>query len=341
MDGPIIERQEKLGRTADNLRAAPEPDPAGRTTTARALQECSVAWVYDVLDSRPNGLTPEEAEVRRARYGPNSIQESPRKPLWLRLLANFTHLMAVLLWIGGIVAFLAQLPQLGVAIWLVVVVNGVFSFWQEYKAERATVALRRLLPSYSRVVRGGIEQRVRAEELVPGDIILLTEGEHISADARLVAQTELRVDQSTLSGESRAVHKTAEAVLEHETVNGDIPNLVFAGTSVAAGRGKAVVYATGMGTAFGKIAHLTQSVAQELSPIQKEMIHVTRVVTFFAIASGVVFFALGLGLGHMGLMNSFIFMMGMIVAFVPRGYCRRSRYRWPWVCSVWPTATHW
>src|SRR5262249_15039067 len=153
---------------------------------------------------------------------------------------------------------------------LVNILNGVFSFWQEYKAEKATEALRRMLPTYARVLRDGQERRLLAAELVPGDIMLLAEGDHISADGRLVQEAELRVDQSTLTGESHPVRKTAEAVLRPDLTKAELPNLVFAGTSVAAGMGMAVVFATGMDSEFGKIAHLAQSVGDELSPLQQE-----------------------------------------------------------------------
>jgi magnesium-transporting ATPase (P-type) len=152
---------------------------------------------------------------------------------------------------------------------MVNVINGAFSFWQEYKAEKATEALRKLLPHYVRALRDGQEQRILAEELVPGDVILLSEGDHISADARLVQADELRVDQSTLTGESYPVRKTTDAVLQNNLSRAELPNLVFAGTSVAAGTGRAVVFATGMNTEFGKIANLTQSVGEEASPLQK------------------------------------------------------------------------
>lgn len=118
--------------------------------------------------------------------------------------------MAVLLWAGGLVAFITQAPQLGMAIWLVNLINGVFSFWQEYHAEKATEALRQLLPSYARVAREGHEQRIPAEQLVPGDVLLLGEGDHLSADARLVQSVDLRVDQSTLT---RSVRKACDAVI--------------------------------------------------------------------------------------------------------------------------------
>src|SRR4029079_3902044 len=136
--------------------------------------------VYTTLETRPHGLTQAEAAERLQRYGPNLIQEIKGTPLILKFLANFTHLMAILLWIGGLVAFFAQMPQLGIAIWMVNLINGAFGFWQEYRAEQATAALRRLLPHYARVRREGREQRILAEELVPGDVMLLAEGEHIS-----------------------------------------------------------------------------------------------------------------------------------------------------------------
>jgi Ca2+-transporting ATPase len=284
-----------------------------------AIQAVPVAGVYAALETHPEGLALGEVSVRLGRYGPNTLREIPGKPLWLKFLANFTHLMAILLWVGGIVAIIAGMPQLTIAIWMVNLINGSFSFWQEYRAEKATAALRRLLPTAARVLRGGEERRVPAEELVPGDIILLAEGDRISADGRLVEESELRVDQSTLSGESHPVRKTGEAVLRTDLGRVELPNLVFAGTNVAAGTGKAVVFATGMETEFGRIADLTQSVEEELSPLQREMVNVTRVVTIIAVAIGVVFFVLAALLAGITLAESFIFAMGMIVAFVPEG----------------------
>ena len=227
--------------------------------------------------------------------------------------------MAILLWVGGIVGFIAQMPQIGIAIWMVNVINGGFSFWQEFKAEKATEALRQMLPSYARVLREGEMERILAEELVPGDVILVEEGDKISADARLVDENELRVDQSTLSGESHPVRKTSEAVFREDLTRAEMPNLIFAGTTVAAGTGRAVVFATGMDTEFGKIAHLTQTVGEELSPLQKEMGRVTKIVTIMATSIGVFFFILGILVAGVDLAESFIFAMGMIVAFVPEG----------------------
>jgi P-type Ca2+ transporter type 2C len=312
----------RVGSQKPGATCASAVSPLRDTIATRPISE-----VYQALESQPGGLSQAEAAVRLERVGPNAIREVKGRPLILKFLANFTHLMALLLWAGGAMAFIARMPQLGWAIWTVIVINAVFSFWQEYKAEKATEALRRLLPSYARVLRDGEERRIRAEELVPGDVLLLAEGDHISADSRLVAAAELRVDQSTLTGESHPVHKTSEVVAcaDLATESGqalarvELPNLVFAGTSVAAGTGKAVVFATGMSSEFGNIAHLTRSVGDELSPLQKELGRVTKIVTVLATSVGLLFFVLAIALAGVSLAESLIFAVGMIVAFVPEG----------------------
>jgi Ca2+-transporting ATPase len=293
--------------------------PAAGDRWLATIQTLPPPAVFAALATGPAGLSQAEAQARLRRFGPNTLREPPRMPLLRRFLANFTHLMALLLWAGGLIGFLAQMPQLGVAIWAVNLINGLFSFWQEYKAEQATAALRRLLPSYARVRRDGREERIPAELLVPGDLMLLAEGDHISADGRLVEETDLTVDQSTLTGEALPVRKTSEAVLADRLARAEIPNLVFAGTSVAGGAGLAVVIATGMATEFGKIARLTQTVGEEPSPLQRELERVTRAIALLATGIGLVFFILAVGLAGVDPATGFLFGMGMIVAFVPEG----------------------
>ncbi|MHB8834892.1 MAG: cation-translocating P-type ATPase [Candidatus Methylomirabilia bacterium] len=284
-----------------------------------SLHRLAAADVYAAADSAPQGLSSAEAAKRLAISGPNAIRTIRGIPLWKKFLANFTHLMALLLWAGGAMAFVGGMPQLGWAIWGVVVINAIFSFWQEFRAERATEALRRILPRTARVVRDGSEAKIPAEDLVPGDVILLSEGDSISADARLVEASELRVNLSTLTGESVPAPRTSEASEHADLPPTERPNLVFAGTAVASGTGRAVVFATGMGTAFGSIALLTQSVAVELSPLQKEVNRLTKVVTILAVTIGVVFFVISVGLAGRPLAVGFIFAVGMVVAFVPEG----------------------
>lgn len=285
----------------------------------KVIHKLSLDQVYDALNTDPLGLTQAEAEIRLHKYGANTIQEVKGKPLILKFLANFTHLMAILLWVGGIVGFIAQMPELGIAIWMVNVINGIFSFWQEYRAEEATKALKKMLPEYAHVLREGQEKRILAEELVPGDIILLSEGDRISADGRLVEESDLKANQSTLTGESRPVRKTKEVVLKENLTHAEEPNLIFAGTNVAAGTGKAVIFATGMDTEFGKIAKLTQETKEELSPLQREMKRVTKMVSIMAVSIGIFFFITAIVIAKVQIAESFIFGMGMIVAFVPEG----------------------
>lgn len=288
---------------------------------SESIEIIAASAVYHAMGTRPSGLSLDEVAARLDLYGPNTIREIKGKSLLIRLLANFAHLMAILLWTAGLVALVARMPQLAISIWMVNVINGVFSFWQEYRAERATEAMRRLLPTFVRLLRAGDLQRVQAQELVPGDVILLSEGDRVSADARLVEEAELRIDQSTLTGESFHVRKTGEAfeAKGKRLSRTQLPNLVFAGTNVVSGTGKAVVFATGMETELGKIAGFTQSLGDELSPLQKEMHRVTKLVTLIAVCAGLVFFGLAVTLAGVGPAESFIFGMGMVVAFVPEG----------------------
>jgi P-type Ca2+ transporter type 2C len=284
-----------------------------------SIETLSILEVFASLKTCSAGLSHNEARDRLRQLGPNLLREVKGKPLLVKFLANFTHLMALLLWIAGIAALIAKSPQLAIAIWTVNLINGAFSFWQEYKAEKATEAMRQLLPVYARVRRDGTEERVEARELVPGDVILLSEGDRVSADSRLVETSELRVDQSTLTGESLQMRKTSAASEGKNLSRIELSNIVFAGTSVVSGSGTAVIFSTGMETEFGKIAHYTQDLGDEASPLQREMQRVTKLVTLIAVSIGIIFFLLAVVLAGVDLAGSFIFGTGMVVAFVPEG----------------------
>ena len=283
------------------------------------IESVPVGAVYAVGGTRPGGLSTDEAQTRSLEYGPNVLQSVRPRPFVVRFGAHFTHLMALLLWAGSIAAIVAGLGVLCVAIVLVNVINGVFSYWQEHKADKATEALRRLLPVHARVMRDGREVQLSAEELVPGDVILLDEGDRISADARVVEHAELRVDQSTLTGETTPVRKTAEPAPAATGNRADTPNLVFAGTNVSAGRGKAVVTATAMDTEFGRIAGLTQAMTSQPSPLQQELGTLSTVVSIIAVAVGSFLASIALVLGVMDFTEGLVFGLAMVVAFVPEG----------------------
>jgi len=279
------------------------------------------AEVFSELSTSENGLSDTDAFHRLKIVGQNILKKVEKGHLIKDFFYNlFLNLFAVLLWIGGIMAFIAYMPQLGIAIFLVIIINGVFSFWQEYKAERAVDALQRLLPRKVKVIRDSIVKEIEASQIVPGDLIELSEGDNIPADGRLINAEEMRVDNSPLTGESKPIYKVAEPVADGKNfIWTEIPNLVFAGTSVLSGRGRVVVTSTGMDTEIGRVAYLAQAIKSEMSPLQREMVNVTKIVTLIAITLGVIFFFLGFSIAGLTFAESFIFAIGIIVANVPEG----------------------
>jgi len=273
-----------------------------------------------LLGSRSAGLDGPEVVRRRAMTGENRIERSRRRSPLVSLLLQLGSMFAILLWIGGGLAFVAGMPQLGWAVFVVILVNGVFSFLQEHRAERAIEALTRLLPPTIAVVRDGREMRVPCVDLVPGDVVRIEEGDQVPADGRLLAAEGLEVDEGALTGESWPISKIAHPQTDHVGVaHEDHPALVFAGTATVAGAGTFVVTATAMATVIGGIARLTQGVAEESSPLQREMVHVTRVVTVLAVGLGALFLVLGTATGALPLQQGFLFAIGVIVANVPEG----------------------
>jgi len=265
----------------------------------------------------PEGLSTEEARARLERIGPNLLTEA-ESPHWLaRFGRNFTHLFALLLWGGAGLAWLGGLPQLSIAIVAVIVINAIFSFAQEYRAERAVDALRRILPQQVRVRRDARPTEIDAADVVPGDVLLISAGDRVPADGELIADVELKLDMSTLTGESRPVRRHA-ASGSHGRAGLEAPNLAFAGTHAVAGTGEARVTATGMKTELGRIAQLTQRAPRRPSPLEQEMARVTRVVAVLSVSIGVLFFIFAGALG-MSLTSRFLFAIGVIVANVPEG----------------------
>lgn len=274
--------------------------------------------VYKELNTSLKGLSNEEVKSRFGKYGSNEIKEGKKTSLISRFISNFTNLLAILLWIASILAFVGGMPELGWAIILVIIINSLFSFWQEFKAEQATESLKKMLPQNVKVIRNGHLEQIPAKDLVPGDCISLEEGDHVPADARLIEAFEMRTVNAALTGESEPVRRSFEAVLEGDISLIQSPNIVFMGTNVASGSGTAIVYATGMETQFGKIASLTQNIKIEQSPLQKQLTRVARFIAYLSLAMGIFFFLIGLIMGR-SLIDTFMFAIGIIVANVPEG----------------------
>jgi sodium/potassium-transporting ATPase subunit alpha len=275
------------------------------------------------LSSSPEGLTSEEALRRLREYGPNRVEEVVRDPTIVRFLKEFTHFFALILWLAAALAFLAEwsdpnqgMAKVGYAILIVIVVSGLFSFWQEFRVERTLAALRKLLPQQVDVLRDGSVTRLPAEQLVPGDIILLEAGSIIPADCRLIEAFGVQVNNATITGESLSKLRNAEASKEEQIIGAE--NILLAGTSMVAGEARAVVFATGMDTEFGKIAHLTQTARSVTSPLREQVAHLSRLIGIIAVVIGAAFFAISRVIG-LPLWEGFIFAIGIIVAMVPEG----------------------
>ena len=289
------------------------------------MQLCrlSPAEVFARLETAAAGLDDAEAARRAREYGPNRVARARTEPWPLRLLREFTHFFAIILWLAAALSAFAAwrdpgqgMDRVAVAIVLVILVSGVFSFWQEFRVERTLAALARLLPAEVKVRRSGRVLLLAADALVPGDVVLLEQGEKVPADCRLVEAFGVMVNTATLTGESAPVPRNAAPGADGDPLTAT--NLLLAGTDLTGGQATAVVYATGAHTEFGRIAHLAQSQAGTSSPLRRELAHFSRLLAAIAIAIGLAFFALGCFIG-VPLWTDVIFAIGIIVAMVPEG----------------------
>jgi calcium-translocating P-type ATPase len=283
----------------------------------------SVEEVLAGLRTAREGLASSEAGRRAAEYGPNRVEEVRRESALLRLARQFTHFFALILWVAAALALAADafdpgqgMATLACAIVGVIAINGGFAYCQEWRAERTVAALRALLPPEVTVLRDGAGQRLPATSLVPGDVILVQQGDNVPADCRVIESLGLRVNIATITGESLPMPRGAETDPAGDPLRAR--NLLLAGTAVVSGEAHAVVFATGMRTEFGRIAHLSQSAQEPPSPLQKEVARISRLVAWLAAGLGVVFFAIGQLLG-LGFWANLLFAIGIIVANVPEG----------------------
>jgi len=282
--------------------------------------------VYKALGTSAQGLSEDKISELQHRFGRNQLPRAKKGSLLMRFLTQFTDLFAVLLIIASAITFVVYLLggrhqsdlNLSIAILCVVLLNAVIGFTQEYRAEQATEALNKLVPVKARVYRVCEEMVISAADLVPGDVLILEEGDNIPADARLVQAFELATNNITLTGESEPVPKTSTPVFEEELGWIEMPNLVFMGTSVTSGSGIAVVHSIGEKTQFGKIFRMTAGVPDAPSPLQKEIRQMAATVARAALIIGTGLFFLG-RLLNMTWLEDFLFALGVMVAIVPEG----------------------
>jgi calcium-translocating P-type ATPase len=275
-----------------------------------------VEALFRDLRSRPGGLRSREAARRLVAYGPNELERRGGAHWPAQLARQLTHPLALLLFLAAGLAFLAGTLVLGLAVLAVIVLNAIFAFVQERQAERAVEALRGYLPQQAAVRRDGRRMLVPAVELVPGDVLLVEEGERVPADARLIEGT-IEVDLSTLTGESQPVLRGAGMDGGHLRLL-EARDVVFSGTSVVSGQVTALVWATGMQTELGRIAALSERVRPEPSPLELQVRRVAWLIALVAVVAGLAFLPIG-WLAGLPPKDAFSFAIGLIVANVPEG----------------------
>jgi P-type Ca2+ transporter type 2C len=282
------------------------------------------------LGSDPQrGLSGQDASARLRQYGPNELETEKPVPAWRRFLAQFQDVLIILLLVATAISFGlwvyerdTALPYEGLAIFAIVLLNGILGHVQETRAERAVAALRAMSANEATVLRDGERRSVPAAELVPGDVVLIEEGDTIPADARLIGSTALQTMEASLTGESLPVSKDVSPVGE-EVDLGDRRNMVFSGTAATYGRGKAVVTATGMHTELGNIAGLLSRTEEQTTPLQKELDRVGKllggiVLVIAAVVVATILFVEGIR-DFAVFLDVLIFGVALAVAAVPEG----------------------
>jgi len=269
------------------------------------------------LRTSAGGLPASEAGRRLVQYGPNELQRRNGRRWPTELGRQLTHPLALLLWLAAILSFAVGSDTVAIAVLLVIVLNAVFAFVQEMQAERAVEALAQFLPQHVTVLRGGIPTQIVAVELVPGDVVVVAEGDRIAADLRLISGA-VEVDLSTLTGES------APGLRSAELVDTDVPriaarDLLFSGTSATGGEAHGVVFATGMHTELGRIAALSERGKEEPSPLERQVRRVAWLIAAIAVGMAVAFVPIAIFSAGLSFQNSVVFAVGLLAGNVPEG----------------------
>lgn len=278
----------------------------------------TISELFLAFGSTDEGISDDEAEQRVLRHGRNSLPKISTAPWYSKLASQFTHFFAVLLWVAAAISFViavidpsSNMLPIGWAIVIVIVLNGGFGFYQEFRTEKSLEALRNMLPLRVSVRRQGIERVIVAEDLVPGDIVILREGDKVPADMYLIRAHDIWVNESSLSGESELVSA--------DVIGSDhIKNTLYSGTYVVKGEACGLVFATGKESRYGTIAMLTQRVDPGVSHLQKEIAHISKVIalTSTVIAGSLIVFS---GFSENEIWKTFLFSLGVLVALIPEG----------------------
>lgn len=279
-----------------------------------------VGELSKILKTDPvKGLTEQDAQKRLQEYGPNQLKEQKGKGPISIFLSQFKDFIIWVLIVAAVIScFLKELVD-ALAIIAIVILNAIMGFAQEYRAERALAALKKLASPTSRVIRQGEYKVIPSSELVPGDLIELEAGDNVPADSRLIFVTpNFATQEASLTGESNPVAKTSTVLDEPELVLGDRANMVYMGTSVTSGKGRAIVIETGMKTELGKIAGMIQEIDQEPTPLQKKLEKFGKQLVFASLGIVTIIFSIGMLRGER-LLDMFLTAVSLAVAAIPEG----------------------
>jgi calcium-translocating P-type ATPase len=291
-------------------------DDSGTSAVALDPEEAADRLLRD-LRSSPEGLSTREAARRLLQYGPNTLRRR-RKRRWPGELARqFTHPLALLLWLAAGLLLIVGSNVVAAAVVLIIVLNAAFSFVQELQAERAVEELAKYLPQRARVERDGEITEVDATQLVPGDIVLIQEGDRIAADVRLL-NGAIEVDMSALTGESVPALRSA-AMVDVNVPLLSAHELVFSGTTCTGGEARGVAFATGMATEIGRIAALSERVKPDPSPLERQVRRVAWLIAAVSVMLALSFIPVATLAAHLTLINSLVFAAGLLAGMVPEG----------------------
>jgi Ca2+-transporting ATPase len=253
-----------------------------------------VADIFDQLSSSPQGLSPDDARQRLHKYGPNELKEKKKKSPFMMFLDQFRDFMIIVLIVAAIISGVIGEPSDTIAIIVIVCLNAVIGFIQEYRAEKAMAALKKMSTPAATVIRNGMPQNIPAIHLVPGDLVILEAGMIIPADMRLIETAMLKVEEAALTGESLSVEKHTHALHDEDLPLGDRKNMVYKGTLVSHGRGIGAIITTGMNTELGKIASMIQEAEEAKTPLQKRLAAFGQKLALAVLVICAIVFAIGL-----------------------------------------------
>ncbi|USN57025.1 MAG: HAD-IC family P-type ATPase [Candidatus Peribacteria bacterium] len=273
--------------------------------------------IYTKLTSSADGLTAHQAQARLQEVGPNHIQTMTGTSALTKFFGQFKDWMIILLIVSAALSFYLGDFRTGAVLSIIVLFNAVIGFIQEYKAERVMESLKSLVHPAAKVLRDGSVVEVPVQDVVPGDIVILEEGDSVPADVRIMLEDDIATNDFALTGESNPVKKTTDPI-RREVPLGERANLAFMGTTVARGRGRGIVIATGTDTILGQIASLSNETEGDLSPLQQEINNISLKLTIGTIVVGAILFFIAL-LVHLSLQEAFLFALGIAMSLVPQG----------------------